>query len=407
MLVKNALAEDLANSFVLLARRAGTGGPHWTAPDLLYHYSADRRPEYAVGMSISGHGGDACVRRRRLFPVEPLGSDYHHRVVDERYIPGALYSEGLHRVVNFDGWTLEQLAQWAEPWVQYLRTFADSGDDGQALLPPELLDCIPLNLVRRADGTLSAFDLEFVPKEPPSLAYVVFRGLYAGLMWSGTCAKPAGVPPTGMADVAFEVMRLLGILVLPEKREKFIRQEARLQVEVRGIAFERAIQELQMATLQFRGVAPPAGPPPLGSPALLVEFARGVLHRIGQLPGAYVRLGAAPDRPLGRPRGTLVYGAVPTGSIESAGARSPLRDAASRTRWQDAVGMGRRSESLHGALRYDIEILTVSGSEGVMAHLQSDDPRMTLPFPESALEAVRGGGVFEVDFRWMGTLRSC
>jgi hypothetical protein len=63
-----------------------------------------------------------------------------------------------------------------------------------------------------------------------------------------------------------------------------------------------------------------------------------------------------------------------------------------------------RAATLASALRHDLEILASSDCEGVVAHLQSDDPTLILPIPESELSPVVSGGVFKVDFSWMGTL---
>ena len=103
---------------------------------------------------------------RRLFDIELPKSPYGHRVMDECYISGELYSDELYRGANSPGWKLEEIARWAQPWLEYLRTCLHSDGSGPALLPPEFLDCVPFNLVRRADGTLAPFDLEHIAEEP-------------------------------------------------------------------------------------------------------------------------------------------------------------------------------------------------------------------------------------------------
>jgi hypothetical protein len=62
------------------------------------------------------------------------------------------------------------------------------------------------------------------------------------------------------------------------------------------------------------------------------------------------------------------------------------------------------SSSLRTAVRYDMEILAVPDSTEVMVHFQSNDPMLILPVSAGALESFDLGGVFEVDFSWIGTL---
>jgi SAM-dependent methyltransferase len=406
MLVENGLAEDLANSFVLLARRSGAAGPAWTAPHLLYHYSADRLPEYAVAMSISGCEGDGRVSRRRLFTLEPAPSPYCHRVMDERYIPGELYSEGLHRILKFDGWKLEDLARWAEPWVQYLRTSTSSSGESP-LLPLEFLDCIPSNLVLGEDGTLRAFDLEFVAKEPPTLAYAVFRGLFVALMRSGVCAKPAEAFPKGVVEAAFSIMSLLGLPLSSDEREALVREEARLQEVVRGVPFEQAMSEIRVPSLEFRGERDAA----LATEQRPLEIQLFWTNSLGQnfRESDSCRM-RTPDSDLRR----TVHLHIPTRLPRTAQFRIDLSNRPGLARLFGMRLLGERGNTvwewdgtpatLYRTAKYDMEILAVPESGQVVLRFSGDDPRLILPISESVLESLGSGSEFEVDFSWVGTI---
>lgn len=406
-LVKNGLAEDLANSFVLLARRRGACGPEWTAPHLLYHYSTDRLPEYAVEMSICGSEEDAWVRRRRLFDLEPPASSYHHRLTDERYIPGELYPDDLYRILNSVAWKIEDLARWAEPWVEYLRRATLHYGDGPALLPPEFLDCTPFNLVRRADGTLSAFDLEYIPEEAPSLAYVVFRGLWASLMRSGTCAQPDGPLPNQIADLAFAVMPLVGLPVSSQEQELLIQREARLQQLVRGISVDQALLDIRRSALMPRSHDISHGPGSQRPVELQLfwksprapDFSEPDSSRV-RTPASTVRRTVRIKIPAGLPPALQfrIDLSDQPGLARLSGMR--LLGAAGNTIWEwDGV-----SDTLHTAITYDMEILSLPDSNGVLVHLQTHDPRLLLPIPEAALDSLGLGGSFEVDLSWIGTI---
>ncbi len=60
--------------------------------------------------------------------------------------------------------------------------------------------------------------------------------------------------------------------------------------------------------------------------------------------------------------------------------------------------------ALRTAVRHDMEIFAVPDSTDVIVHFSSDDPRLSLPIPEGALDSFGLGGAFEVDFSWIGTI---
>lgn len=62
------------------------------------------------------------------------------------------------------------------------------------------------------------------------------------------------------------------------------------------------------------------------------------------------------------------------------------------------------SDTLQTAIKYDMEMLSLPDSTGVLVHLQTHDPRLLLPIPEGALDSLGLGGSFEVDLSWIGTI---
>src|SRR5205085_1069373 len=107
------------------------------------------------------------------------------------------------------------LAAWAQPWVAFVEEQAFSGaprSPGLAL-PGALFDCTPFNVVRKPDGTLAAFDLEWQAAggREIALAHVVFRGLYNGLLRVEFVAPPAPGVTAHIPTLCSMAMEALGL----------------------------------------------------------------------------------------------------------------------------------------------------------------------------------------------------
>jgi hypothetical protein len=261
--------------------------------------------------------------------------------------------------------------------------------------------------VRCADGALMAFDLEWVAEEALPLSYVVFRGLWASLMSSGTCAKPAGLLQNGVAEVAFAVMDLLGFPVSSDEREMMTLREARLQEAVRGIPIEQEILNVRLPSLEFRDRGNGAGPGERRPLELQLFWTRALGRNFTESDSCSVRTPASNLRrtvriqtPLGLSSTALLRIDLSNqpGLARLFGMR--LLGADGKTIWEwDGV-----CATLRAAAQQNMEILAVPDSTAVLVHFQSDDPMLILPIPESALDSFGLGGVFEIDFSWIGAI---
>jgi hypothetical protein len=252
-----------------------------------------------------------------------------------------------------------------------------------------------------------AFDLEWVAEEAPPLSYVVFRGLWASLMSSGTCAKPAGLLQTRVVEVAFAVMHLLGFQVSSDEQEMMIRQEGRLQETVRGIPLEQEILNVRLPSLEFRDWGNGAGPRarrPLElqlfwTRALGLNFTESDSCRV-RTPASNLRQTVSIKTPVGLPSTALLRIDLSNrpGLARLFGMR--LLGAGGKTIWEWDGG----SATLRAAAQQNMEILAVPDSTTVLVHFLSDDPMLILPIPEAALDSFGLGGVLEIDFSWIGTV---
>jgi SAM-dependent methyltransferase len=251
VLARNGIAADMANSFLIVARKAGATGPRWQPSALAYQYNTDRFPGDARESRISrDSSGRLFVHRRRLHPDAPANPSYSQLLTDEPIPSGVPYMEGLYFIVNRPGWTLDAIAGWAEPWYRHLCSHAATTDT--SILPGELLECIPSRLMTTPDGALRPFDLEFAARAPLPVDFVLFRGLLESLSGIRTYEAPQVPVGTTCAGLAFGVMEMLRTPLKPPRREAVMRMEAEFQSSIRGTPVDLVLDRIRSASLRMR-----------------------------------------------------------------------------------------------------------------------------------------------------------
>ena len=245
--LRNGLGPATANSFLFLAGRSALSLPRSADHAVLaYAYSTGRDRRYAKETRfISGPQG-LRVLRRPLFDVPPSAGDRirQQHVAEEAYVAGeSLYRE-LERIVARRGWTIDQLAAWAQPWLHLLRELAHERGRSSGASPadesridPDLFDCTPFNVIRRAsDGELVAFDLEWAAAGGLDLtvAEVAFRGLWNCLLRLDAVAAPAAEVPREIASIIAETLERLKFENATARIPGWIRNEAAFTDTVSG-----------------------------------------------------------------------------------------------------------------------------------------------------------------------------
>jgi precorrin-6B methylase 2/transposase-like protein len=251
--VRNGLGPATANSFLFLAGRSTLSLPR--APDqtiLAYAYSTGRDRCYAKETRfVSGPKG-LIVLRRQLFDMPP-GEDRairQNHVAEEPYVMGESVYRGLERIVARRGWTIDALAEWADPWLRLLRDLAHgperrpaetTGDETP--IDPTLFDCTPFNIVRRTgDGKLVPFDLEWeaVGRGDLTLSEVAFRGLWNCLLRLEEVSPPAEDVPKDIASIVTATLERLKLRTSPAQTLEWIRNECAFTGVVSGCGHEEA-----------------------------------------------------------------------------------------------------------------------------------------------------------------------
>lgn len=290
VVARNGLVADLANSFLIVARREppAADARGWDRSALAFHYGSARRGAFAKETAIRSVGGVRSVCRQPLAgtvaanagdvrpPVRPLP-------VDEPFLEGELWSDRLLPIVNRANWTLDELVAWARPWVEALAAQAGGPTTRDTLLPGRFVDATPFNVARGPDGTLRFFDLEWDSDEPVSLGFVVFRGLFYALARAHSVAPPEATVPRRLCDLARGVSQALGLGLEAEDVERHCEREAAIQAYVTGEG-NTTPESIATTTLRIRprlaqlaagnATAPVSQTPPRASagPALLARL---------------------------------------------------------------------------------------------------------------------------------------
>lgn len=211
-IVENKLAGDLANSFLIVASLDTK--KRMDPTQLAYTFSSLRKKEYCKMNSFVRKDKTVWVMRERTYPfVKPDSSLLTQELTDEKYIDGELLSDGLASIVGEPEWTIEQIADWARVWVNYLKAGSTKRNaDKIALLDGKYFDATPFNIIvaEKNRKTIREFDLEWKVNQELRIDYIVFRALYYSLLEITHFHTPATY--TSYSEICSKVMALL----LPE-----------------------------------------------------------------------------------------------------------------------------------------------------------------------------------------------
>lgn len=231
---ENGLAEDLANSFLIVAGK----NPSYIASlsesqDLAWHYSVERHPAYATAKKFFMQDGQVHTHRKHInrqsFPNVPVSQ----LVDDGPYIQGKLWWLNLVKLLNTPGWSVDDVCAWAMPWLDELCKEAGLGLSASLsldkLLPGEFFDWTPLNCIENTSGKLEFFDKEWKIESELTLSYILLRGIFGSLASIASCAEPKAGTPIIIMDLIKSSMRMQSIGITDEHIEKYIAQESSIQ----------------------------------------------------------------------------------------------------------------------------------------------------------------------------------
>ena len=223
LLLRNRALDHLANSFLVVAReRPITREDDVIARpgDLGYIYSTSRRRQFAKETVLTETSEGIMVERRRLYPQLPSHFEILHQVIEnEPALPGPALSRALGAVINNPGWTVQDMAQWARPWVDYLKAHrVTDGSEADTLfeVPGTFIDCSPGNLMVQDGQKLMGFDFEWQVPESIPASWPLFRGMFYALYNHSSVAKAEPKVPRRIIDLVQQTMNTVGVPISPD-----------------------------------------------------------------------------------------------------------------------------------------------------------------------------------------------
>ncbi|WP_253306291.1 class I SAM-dependent methyltransferase [unidentified bacterial endosymbiont] len=216
---RNKLFGELSNSFLVIAGAQKTECPQ----DILgYHYATDRRAEFSKVVTFSTRNSEVCVSSERLYPPVAITQDIPLMLTlseDEPFVKGEHWQQKLYQIVNQPGWTLEELTAWAKIWLAaFLRQARlNTLPTSESLVPGNLLDALPRNLILKQDGTAVFIDQEWQLQYAIEFGYIVFRALFFSFLTVRAIAIPQDGVPIVILELFFELTARLNLLItLPD-----------------------------------------------------------------------------------------------------------------------------------------------------------------------------------------------
>lgn len=205
-IIENGLLGDLANSFLVLAKKENHNWPSNTQ-DLAFIYSPGRTSSLAKEVKLQRSAVGVSVRRR-LLHASTL-PDFMSFPEEETLHPGELLFNSLLSVVNRKGWEAADIARWFRPLYEQLFAVSEVGADGFRRIKAVYLDASPFNFIHNRDGS-SFFDLEWDDGTLLNFWFPVFRGIYYSLSKVGSVARPTATTPLRVVELTAKVMQALG-----------------------------------------------------------------------------------------------------------------------------------------------------------------------------------------------------
>ena len=258
---RNGLMGALANSFLVVASRQRI--PIDGA--LAYHYGPARARRYAKEVVFRDHGGKVIVERRPLYREAEgeRGADGLRLSFGvEPYVEGRLWTDRLEELLNRDGWSGAEVAEWAQVWLDALFWKLSPGSAGGAaaspslLLPGGLIDAIPQNLILGEDGGKHFIDLEWRFPGEIELGYLIFRALHASLTSIDICSEPDADTPLEIGELISDIIGRLGFRMKRADFRRYWEIERSFQEQVSGLPFKLEADAVFSARLAVRETAP-------------------------------------------------------------------------------------------------------------------------------------------------------
>ncbi|WP_411885140.1 class I SAM-dependent methyltransferase [Polaromonas sp. YR568] len=171
----NGLTGELANSFLIYARKFESSPASWLAKA---YGRSQRHPAFLTETAIAPNDeGNLAVTKRPIHTEVPCPTGYFFQSrEDSTYLQGRILDGDIRRAFAREPANLDDLVAPFLPWIAFLRRHQIEDTAQDVRLPAHFVDCIPANLIVGENGELHFIDGEWICAEPVPLAWVIVRG---------------------------------------------------------------------------------------------------------------------------------------------------------------------------------------------------------------------------------------
>jgi GT2 family glycosyltransferase/SAM-dependent methyltransferase len=241
----NALALDLANSFLIVA--SPVDNLDTDSNVLAYHYSTDRRAEYCKEACFVRKGGnDIKVVCRLLFGTAIAQDETFlkfHPEAESTYVCGTPLSRKFIEIASRDGWYLDDVVGYFKHYLDILHQLTDSegkeivvfSPDREGYMRGSFIDATPQNIICMSDGSYRLIDNEWHEVEDVPIARVLFRSILLQIYGLTRFGQPGDLKePITRYDFVVEIFKCLSVGGNVGNFKEFLISEAKFVAEVTG-----------------------------------------------------------------------------------------------------------------------------------------------------------------------------
>ncbi|WP_162264318.1 class I SAM-dependent methyltransferase, partial [Legionella gratiana] len=239
VVLKNELALDLANSFLIVAQ---TSKIKLASSEVLaYHYSTQRTKAFCKEtLFLHNKKGDIEVQCKLLESNTSQNLEYRElaHTLEKRavYIKGKLLSCEFIDIVTRDGWSIDEVALFFKKYLFILASLVSKNNpikeiDIDTLLPGNSIDLIPQNIIIDQKNIPCAIDHEWTWKKPIPAGFLIFRSL---LMLNNmiSCYGKTKNSPSTLLELFLAVYKTLGFEINEKKIQVYYDLELSFQSKV-------------------------------------------------------------------------------------------------------------------------------------------------------------------------------
>lgn len=228
VIARNGLLGDMANSFLVVARKKAVAQVEVGATPLAHYFASERVPVFCkqVQFLATGAGGEIEVVRTRLAEDDSVerSRPISMRLLPEPFMRGRMHTKLLEAIVSRDGWTAAEVADWLGEWKDaLLREVVASGEySGDGALPGWTLDALPRNLMQLDHGGSQFIDLEWVWHGELELSYLIYRAIVGSFASLVAVGAPEDISHLHLPALLRVLMPMMGTPIDEGDIERFI-----------------------------------------------------------------------------------------------------------------------------------------------------------------------------------------